>query len=210
MGRYGAPERLVTYGGSIFKANQAQSVYRALGVEKEQIDRGKPWQSYIETTFNIQRRMADFYFAGASWKQLAAAHDRFVEDYNTQRHWAHQDREDGRRSPRDVLGFYTGSLRYREDDLERAFFSTRFLRVLDSRLRPLQGLEAVRRRRTRKTGRRHLAAAEEPHHRTRRGNAFALRRRTCNRHRQAPKRRSAEAVRDLLPAELAATEALCA
>jgi transposase len=133
VGRYGAPERLVTDGGSIFKANQAQSVYRALGVEKEQIDRGKPWQSYIETTFNIQRRMADFYFAGAeSWEQLVAAHDRFVEDYNTQRHWAHQDREDGRRSPRDVLGFYTGSLRYREDDLERAFFSTRFLRVLDS------------------------------------------------------------------------------
>ena len=65
VGRYGAPERLVTDGGSIFKANQAQSVYRALGVEKEQIDRGKPWQSYIETTFNIQRRMADFHFAGA-------------------------------------------------------------------------------------------------------------------------------------------------
>ena len=30
-----------------------------------------------------------------------------------------------------MLGFYTGPLRYREDDLERAFFSTRFSRVLD-------------------------------------------------------------------------------
>ena len=132
VGRYGAPERLVTDGGGIFKAGQAQSVYRALGMEKEQIDRGKPWQSYIETTFNIQRRMADFYFEKAeSLPDLVAAHDRFVEDYNAQNHWAHQDREDGRGSPRDVLGFYTGPLRYREDDLERAFFSARFTRVLD-------------------------------------------------------------------------------
>jgi hypothetical protein len=76
--------------------------------------------------------MADFHFARAeSWEELAVAHDLFVEDYNAQSHWAHRDREDGRRSPRDVLGFYTGPLRYREDDLERAFFSTRFLRVLD-------------------------------------------------------------------------------
>lgn len=133
VGSYGAPERLVTDGGGIFKANQAQSVYRALGIEKEQIARGKPWQSYIETAFNIQRRMADFHFARAeSWEKLAVAHDLFVEDYNAQSHWAHHDREDSRRrSPRDVLGFYTGPLRYREDDLERAFFSTRFLRVLD-------------------------------------------------------------------------------
>ncbi|MBA3791471.1 MAG: helix-turn-helix domain-containing protein [Rubrobacter sp.] len=130
--RYGAPERLVTDGGGIFKANQAKAVYRALGIEKEQIERRKPYQSYIETTFNIQRRMADFHFAKAeNWEELAEAHDRFLEDYNAQRHWAHQDREDGRRSPRAVLGFYTGPLRYREDDLERAFFSTRFSRVLD-------------------------------------------------------------------------------
>lgn len=132
VGRYGAPERLVTDGGGIFKANQAKSVYRALGVEKERIERGKPWQSYIETTFNIQRRMADFHFAGAeSWIELVAAHDLFVEDYNAQSHWAHRDRQDGRRSPREVLGFYTAPLRYREDDLERAFFSSRFSRVLD-------------------------------------------------------------------------------
>lgn len=131
-GRYGAPERLVTDGGGIFKANQAKAVYRALGIEKERIERRKPYQSYIETTFNIQRRMADYYFEKAeNWLELTAAHDLFVEDYNAQSHWAHRDREDGRRTPRDVLGFHTGLLRYREDDLERAFFSTRFSRVLD-------------------------------------------------------------------------------
>ena len=49
-------------------------------------------------------------------------------------------------------------------------------------LRPLQGLEAVRRGGARQKGRRHLAAAEEPHHRTRRRDALTLRRRTRARH----------------------------
>ncbi len=131
--RYGPPERLVTDGGGIFKANQSKAVYRALGVEKEQIERRKPYQSYIETTFGIQRRMADWHFARAeTFTELAEAHDTWREDYNAQRHWAHEKREDGRRSPEAVLGFYTALLRHREEDLRRAFFSTRSARVLDT------------------------------------------------------------------------------
>jgi putative transposase len=130
--RYGAPEALVTDGGSVFRANQAKAVYEAAGVTKHEIERGKPWQSYVETTFNIQRRMADWHFARArSWPELVAVHDRFVEDYNAQRHWAHRGREDGRLSPAEVLGWVTG-LRYRPEDLERAFFASRFSRDLDA------------------------------------------------------------------------------
>lgn len=77
--------------------------------------------------------MADHHFVGAgSWDGLVEAHDTWKEDYNAQRHWAHEGREDGRHSPQAVLGFYTGLLRYREDDLHRAFFSMRFSRVLDA------------------------------------------------------------------------------
>jgi putative transposase len=131
--RYGPPELLVTDGGGIFKARQSRSVYRALGIEKEQIERRKPYQSYIETTFGIQKRMADWHFAKAeTFDDLARAHDTWREDYNAQRHWAHEGREDGRHSPQDVLGFYTALLRHREEDLRRAFFSTRFIRVLDA------------------------------------------------------------------------------
>ena len=54
-----------------------------------------------------------------------------MEDYNAQRHWANLDREDGRRSPAEVLGFVSG-VRHREEELGRAFFSARFVRVLDS------------------------------------------------------------------------------
>src|SRR5215204_2980732 len=53
--RYGSPEALVTDSGSIFMANQARAIYEALGIDKREIERGKPWQSYIETAFNIQR-----------------------------------------------------------------------------------------------------------------------------------------------------------
>ena len=52
--RYGSPEALVTDGGSIFRSNRALAVYEELSIRKEEIERGKPWQSYVETTFNIQ------------------------------------------------------------------------------------------------------------------------------------------------------------
>ena len=130
--RYGAPEMLVSDGAGVFKANQAKAVYRALGLRKETIEKRKPWQNFVETTFNIQRRMADYHFAKAeSWEEFVATHDRWVEQYNTQMHWAHRERKDARRSPSEVLGFLTG-VRHRPEDLERAFFSTRFTRVLDT------------------------------------------------------------------------------
>ena len=130
--RYGSPEGLVTDGAGVFRARQARAVYEALGIAKHEIERGRPWQSYIETHFNIQRRMADWHFAKAeSWAELAGAHERFVEDYNAQSHFAHREREDGRSSPSEVLGFVSG-MRHREEELGRAFFSSRFVRVLDS------------------------------------------------------------------------------
>jgi hypothetical protein len=82
--------------------------------------------------FNIQRKMADYHFERAeSFEKLVKAHDRWMADYNAQRHWAHEHREDGRRTPEAVLGFYTG-VRYHPDDLKRAFFETRYVRVLDA------------------------------------------------------------------------------
>lgn len=53
-----------------------------------------------------------------------------VSDYNVQPHFAHQKREDDRRSPGEVLSWVSG-LRFHPKDLERAFFSERHSRVLD-------------------------------------------------------------------------------
>jgi len=98
--RYGSPEALVSDGGGIFKAKQAMAIYQALGIRKEQIDKRQAWQSYIESNFTVQRRMADWHFARAtSWEELLAVHDRWLEDFNTQDHWAHREREDERHSP---------------------------------------------------------------------------------------------------------------
>ena len=45
---YGAPECIVTDGGGIFYAHRAMQIYEALGIHKERIDSGQPWQNYIE------------------------------------------------------------------------------------------------------------------------------------------------------------------
>jgi len=76
--------------------------------------------------------VADHHCAKAeTWEELVEEHDRWLESYNTQRHWAHEDREDGWRSPAEVPGWVTG-VRYHLRDLERALFSPRFTRKLDS------------------------------------------------------------------------------
>jgi putative transposase len=129
--QHGAPEALVSDSGSIFLAKQARAIYRALGITKEQIARRQSWQSYIETAFNIQRRMADWHFSQAStWSELLDAHDRWVADYNYQVHWAHRERQDGRQSPADVLGWVTGTA-YSPERLHRIFYATRFGRRVD-------------------------------------------------------------------------------
>jgi putative transposase len=128
---YGPPEAFVTDSGSVFLANRAQAMYRALGIRKLEIEKGRPWQSYLETAYNVQRRMADHYFAKArNWSELLAEHDRWMRDYNLQEHYAHRHRKEGRRSPSEVLSWVKRP-RYREEDLARAFFSARHTRTLD-------------------------------------------------------------------------------
>ncbi len=45
--RYGAPEAIVTDGGGIFYSTQALQLYDMLGIRKERIEAGKPWQNYV-------------------------------------------------------------------------------------------------------------------------------------------------------------------
>ena len=129
---YGPPEAFVTDSGSIFLANRAQAIYRALGIRKLEIEKGQPWQSYIESAWGVQRRIADHYFAKAEdWTGLLGEHDRWMHNYNVQEHYAHQHRKQGRRSPSEVLS-WVKTPRYQEEDLARAFFSARHTRTLDN------------------------------------------------------------------------------
>jgi hypothetical protein len=129
--RYGAPEALVTDGGGQFYSSQALQFYDMLGIRKECIEPGEPWQNYAETLFSIQMRLADFAFAKAqTWPELQQAHRMWWVNYNTERHYAHQTRQDGRHSPTEVLRGVLGRT-FPEEVLSRALYATQFTRQID-------------------------------------------------------------------------------
>jgi len=102
--RYGAPEALVTDGGGQFYSNVALQLYDMLGIRKERIDPGQPWQDFAETLFSIQRRLADYAFSNArTWPEIQQAHQTWWQNYNVEHHFAHRERQDGRHSPEAVL-----------------------------------------------------------------------------------------------------------
>jgi len=87
---------------------------------------------FVWRLFNLQRRLADHFFSQAqTWEELVAEHDLWHERHNTQRHSAHEKRENGRRSPAEVLG-PVRVVRHHPSDLSRAFFSTMLVRRLDA------------------------------------------------------------------------------
>ena len=100
----------------------------ALDIRKERIDPRQSWQNYIEAHFGIMRRLADFYLNKApTLDEMKKAHRKFIRDYNTQIHFAHRERQDGRHSPQDVLrGVLARTLP--APQLSRIFFATEFTR----------------------------------------------------------------------------------
>ena len=106
-------------------------VYASLSIRKERIEPRQAWQNLLEAHFTRARRMADARFARArSWEEILAVHRRFVHDYNMQRNFAHESREDGCHSPAEVQGFQTGTM-YPPSVLDRILFATRDIRHLD-------------------------------------------------------------------------------
>lgn len=76
--RYGAPEKIVTDGGGVFRANQALAIYASLGIAKEEIERGRPWQSLIETTLTVPMECP---FTLCRSRRVAAGGWRSVRDH---------------------------------------------------------------------------------------------------------------------------------
>jgi hypothetical protein len=105
---FGSSEALVSDRRSIIRANDARRIDAELRMQKEQNELAQPRQSDIETLFKVQRRMADWHFAQATtWEDLQQSYDRWVSDDNAQVYWVHRKRDDGRRSPQEVLGWVT-------------------------------------------------------------------------------------------------------
>jgi transposase InsO family protein len=129
--RFGAPQKLITDNGGVFRAKQLLAICEALDIEKEYIHARQSWENLVETHFNVMRRMSQVHFEQVtSWPGAKQAHERFVTDYDAQPHWGHRKRDDNRLSPAEVLGQETGKLRTPEQ-LHRIFYAMRFLRRLD-------------------------------------------------------------------------------
>jgi transposase InsO family protein/transposase len=128
---YGCPQGVVSDNGAVFHAHDYQAILRALEVEPKYIEKGKPWQNLIEAQFKVQLRLADFKFEHArTLEEVQVLHAAFIETFNTIPHWAHREREDGRRTPVEVLGWVQGR-RVDPDRLRRLFGEVHFLRTVN-------------------------------------------------------------------------------
>lgn len=106
---FGVPEMLVSDNGSVFTSHDTRWACELLGIEKKEIKKGRPYQNYMEAAFGVQRRMADWSFEKAqTWNDLLAAHEKWMRDYNFQKHLAHEKRDDGCHSPAAVLQWIKG------------------------------------------------------------------------------------------------------
>lgn len=128
---YGCPEALISDNGTVFQAQDYEAILEALDVEAKRIEKGKPWQNLIEAQFKVQLRLADFKFEQAqTLSEIQALHAEFIETFNTTPHWAHQEREDGRRTPVQVLDWVRGRSADRET-LQRLFREVQFTRTVN-------------------------------------------------------------------------------
>ncbi|MBA2679588.1 MAG: helix-turn-helix domain-containing protein [Ktedonobacteraceae bacterium] len=128
--RHGVPEALVSDNGGVFRSQDALRIYKALGIQKVEIEKRQAWQSYIESNFNAQRRLADWYFERAqTWEDLLAAHEKWLLDFNYQHHFAHEQRQDGCHSPAAVLGWVKG-MQPEPERIYRAFSAVGEMRTI--------------------------------------------------------------------------------
>lgn len=129
--KFGVPKVLVSDNGGVFLSHDVRKIYDSLGIEKQEIKKGKPYQNYIEAAFGVQRRLADWSFEKAqTWEDLLAAHEKWLLDYNHQRHMAHEAREDNCHSPAAVLGWVKG-MQPEPERIYRAFAAIGETRVLN-------------------------------------------------------------------------------
>jgi hypothetical protein len=129
--RYGVPEQLVSDSGGAYTSADFEAVCARLQIRHETIisTQGESYLNWMETHFNIQRRLYDYQFSLArTAAELEQRHQAFIQTYNTT---AHQGRLKDRRLPPipiEVLGAAHGR-RYTPEALARAFAQAVFPRT---------------------------------------------------------------------------------
>jgi transposase InsO family protein len=129
--RYGVPEALISDSGGAYTSNVFEAVCRRLQIQHETIvsTQGESYKNWMETHFNIQRRIYDYQFSLATTPlEFERVHQAFIQTYNTTAH--HGLLQDQRYPPipLEVLGAAKGRL-YLPEDLARQFATMLFPRT---------------------------------------------------------------------------------
>jgi transposase InsO family protein len=87
--RYGVPECLVSDSGGAYTSNAFEAVCERLAIQHVTIvsTQGESYLNWMETHFNIQRRLYDYQFSFARTPgELDQRHQAFIQTYNTTAH----------------------------------------------------------------------------------------------------------------------------
>jgi hypothetical protein len=109
LAEYGCPAMVLSDHGAVFQAGDYRRIRRAWEIAPQYSELRKPWQNLLEAQLKVQLRLADCTFAQAqTLDEIQTLHAAVIETFNTTRHWAHLDREDGRRTPVEVVEWVRG------------------------------------------------------------------------------------------------------
>jgi transposase InsO family protein len=121
--RYGAPASLVSDRGGAYTSADFEAVCTRLHIQHETIvsTQGESYQNWMETHFNVQRRLYDDQFSLACTPaELAQRHQAFLQTYNTTAHQGLLKDQRFPAIPGEVLGTAQGRV-YTPEELARHF-----------------------------------------------------------------------------------------
>jgi len=121
--RYGVPQHVISDSGGAFISAAFDGACQRLGIDHPTIvsTEGQSYMNLMETHFNIQRRLYDYQFAlTRTPREFEAAHQHFLELYNTTAHQGLLKETFASPIPLHVLGEATGRL-YTPQEVDRKF-----------------------------------------------------------------------------------------
>jgi transposase InsO family protein len=129
--RYGVPKTLISDHGGAFISHAFEAVCTRLGIHHEPITgrKGESYKNFMETHFNIQRRIYDYQFSLTQTPaDFERVHHTFLETYNTTAHQGLLKEQFDPPIPLQVLGEAKGRL-YTPEELRRKFSRALFPRT---------------------------------------------------------------------------------
>lgn len=131
--RWGLWNELISDHGGQFTSHAFTRTNKRLGIHHHLYEKGHPWQNLIESQFGIQARVGEYYWERCQTIEAAVEfHRELIRDHNRLSHWAHHRRNDGKRSPLEVLGDARGK-QIEPADLQRAFGQRYSQRMINAR-----------------------------------------------------------------------------